>query len=137
MWVWLGGYGYGGMKSSPTELIHRTREALLDYQHAHERGASAGVTARPIQWTTPPAGWVLVNWDAALDKERGQMGLGVLLRDHTEKMIVSKCVTRMGFVNPADAEAMAAIVATQTCREWGIDRVQFVGDAKVVVDAVM
>jgi ribonuclease HI len=65
------------------------------------------------------------------------MGIGVLIRDHTGgKMIMAKSITWKGYLGPTEAEALAAISATQVCRSWGIDRVLFVGDAKVVVDAI-
>jgi ribonuclease HI len=81
-------------------------------------------------------GWVLVNWDAALQKDRGLVGLGVLLRDHTGKMIMAKSLTQKGYLCPAEVESLATVTATQICRSWGIDRVLFVGDAKVVVNAI-
>lgn len=113
---------HGGLFSSPKELMLRTKGALLDYQQAQKKRVPTGVSNMLVPGLTPPAGWVLVNWDAALDKERGRVGMGVLLQDHTGKMLIAKCLTRRGYLSPEDAEAMAAITATQMCRTWGFDR---------------
>jgi ribonuclease HI len=77
-----------------------------------------------------------VNWDAAIKKDKGWVGIGVLLRDHTGKMIMAKSLTWKGYLGPVEAEALAAVMATQTCHSWGIDKTLFVGDAKGVVDAI-
>ena len=60
-------------------------------------------------------GWVLVNWYAAIQKDRGWVGIGVLLRDHTGKMIMAKSLTLRGYLDPAEAEALAVVTATQLC----------------------
>jgi ribonuclease HI len=74
--------------------------------------------------------------DTAIHKDKGWVGIGVLLRDHTGKMIMAKSLTWKGYLGPTEVEALAAVTATQTCRSWGIDRALFVGDAKGVVDAI-
>jgi ribonuclease HI len=43
----------------------------------------------------------------------------------------------MGYLDSVDAEAFAALSATRLCKDLGLDQIHFVGDAKVVVDAVM
>jgi hypothetical protein len=35
----------------------------------------------PVKWTTPASGWVKVNWDASCAKNKGWIGLGVVVRD--------------------------------------------------------
>jgi ribonuclease HI len=90
----------------------------------------------PVQWLTSLDGWVLVNWDAALNKDRGQIGIGVLLRDHIGKMIIAKSLIQRGYLSPTKAEALAADIATQICKTWDMESVLFVGDAKVIIDAI-
>jgi hypothetical protein len=36
----------------------------------------------PIKWTSPPPGFVMLNSDAAIFKDLGGMGVGVVGRDH-------------------------------------------------------
>ena len=122
--------------SSPKEILLRTQGALLEFQLAHEKRFIPEVVNKSIQWVTPPMGWVLFNKDAAIQKDRGWVGIGVLLRDHPRKMIMAKSLTLRGYLDPVEVEALAAVTTTQPCRSWGIDRVLFIGDVKRVVDDI-
>jgi hypothetical protein len=75
-----------------------------------------------VKWRSPPPGWVKVNWDVAVDKSNGRIGLGVVIRDHTGKLCAAKSLTRIGFLEPVAAEAMAVLVAVQLCGELGFHR---------------
>ena len=56
-------------------------------------------------WLPLLVGWIMANWDAAIDRSQGRWGLGVILRDHARNMIVVKCSTQLGYLNPDAAEA--------------------------------
>jgi hypothetical protein len=60
----------------------------------------------------------------------------VLPRDHTGKMIIAKSLTRSGYLSPAEVKALVVDTTTQIYKAWGMDRVLFVGDAKVIIDAI-
>jgi ribonuclease HI len=60
----------------------------------------------------------------------------VILRDNEGKLIVAKSTTCLGYVEPAAAEAFAALEATQLERDMGYEQIHFMGDAKTVIDAV-
>jgi hypothetical protein len=96
---------HGGVFSSPKEILLKTQGAILEFQAAHEKKVTPGNNEKLIQWVTPPIGWVLVNWDAAIKKEKGWVGIGVLIRDHNGKMILAKSTTWKGYLGPAEAEA--------------------------------
>lgn len=51
-------------------------------------------------------------------------------------MIATKCSIRFGCLEPATAEAVTALEVVQFCSSLGHDWVQFVGDAKTVVDTM-
>jgi hypothetical protein len=70
---------HGGYFSSPTEVVKRTKEAIIKYQAAHQVDQPACAMERQPHWVAPPIGWVLVNWDVATDKSRGWWGLGVMI----------------------------------------------------------
>jgi hypothetical protein len=57
-----------------------------------------------------------------VDKSNGRIGLGVVIRDHTGKLCAAKSLTRIGFLEPVAAEAMAVLVAVQWCGELGFHR---------------
>ncbi|XP_059446504.1 uncharacterized protein LOC132178058 [Corylus avellana] len=87
-------------------------------------------------WRAPPNGWFKANWDARVNRRKGCVGIGVVIRDHQGKMWASKCQTRPGLLDPLAAEAVASFMAAQLCLEMGIRQVQLEGDAKTLVDII-
>lgn len=77
------------------------------------------VNASPIKWMAPPQGWFKANWGAAIVKNIGQIGLGVVINDHKGLICVSKSITRQGFLDPVTIEASAAFLAIQLCCAMG------------------
>ena len=61
----------------------------------------------------------------------------MVIRDSNGIMLAARCITKMGCLNLAVVEALAVLVSFQLCRESGIRRVQFEGDAKGVIDVVL
>ena len=51
-------------------------------------------------------------------------------------MVAAKCFTRKGCPSPLVAEALAALLAIQLCKEMGLSQVHFEGDSKSVVDTM-
>jgi hypothetical protein len=39
-------------------------------------------------------GFMKINWDASIDKSKNKMGIGVVVRDFTGKMLVTFCETK-------------------------------------------
>jgi ribonuclease HI len=60
----------------------------------------------------------------------------VILRDNEGNLIVAKSTTHMGNVEPVVAEAFVALEAIKLGHEMGFQSVAFVGDAKMLIDAV-
>lgn len=87
-------------------------------------------------WKALPTDCLKANWDAGLDRKKGRMGLGVIIRDHLGRVWASKSQTRRGFLDPTTAEMMAALMAVQLCCEMGIRRVRLEGDAKNIITTV-
>jgi ribonuclease HI len=60
----------------------------------------------------------------------------LVFRDSRGNLLVACCVTKKGCLEPAGAEALALLLAIQTCREMGYSKLHLEGDAKAVIDAV-
>jgi hypothetical protein len=58
-------------------------------------------------------GWIKTNWDASLDKNGKQMGVGILVRDQGESVLAAKCVTKPLITNQATAEAIGAWLSAE------------------------
>ncbi|XP_059451054.1 uncharacterized protein LOC132181841 [Corylus avellana] len=128
---------HGGQFTSPAEVIRATLSAILEYNAANVVGGILSNTQRSIRWEAPPVGWILANWDASINKQQGWWGMGMILRDSRGRMIAAKSSFRLGVLDPTVAEAIAALEAIWFCNRLGYDWIQFVGDAKVVVQAVL
>lgn len=81
------------------------------------------------RWVASPHGWVKANWDAAVERKIGRLGVGILIRNDRGKCCAAKSWTRMGLLDPIAMEAMAAFMAVQMCAALGMQQVLFEGDA--------
>jgi hypothetical protein len=53
-----------------------------------------------------------IDWDAAIDKNGGRMGVGIVVRDHNGVVVGAMCVTKPHIINLATAEAVRSSVAS-------------------------
>jgi ribonuclease HI len=61
-----------------------------------------------------------------------QMGMGFLIRDHTGTVRVAKCTTIRFVADPSVAEALAARMGVELCRELEFHDILLEGDAQVM-----
>jgi len=59
-------------------------------------------------WKPPNADTVNVNWDAAVDKRKNLMGVGVIARNHSGEVLAAQCAVQRYIVDPAVAKAIGA-----------------------------
>ena len=78
---------HGGLFAHPVAMIQAAKEATVAFQAAHAPVFLAGATESLDGGRAPPVGWFTANWDAAINKQQGQLGPGVILRDHTGRMM--------------------------------------------------
>lgn len=65
---------------------------------------------------TPWEGWYKANWDASLYKHNERLGIGVVVKDSTGRVIAAKGLTRFGTVDQTAGEALASNYAASLCR---------------------
>ena len=112
-----------GTFSHPNAIVVQATTALKEYHYAQ---MEPKVEVAPLGhaqsggWEALQLGWHKVNWDAALGVQSGRMGLGVVIRDHMGRLVAARSLSRQGGLDPDAAEAMAALLATQTAHELGI-----------------
>jgi hypothetical protein len=129
-------YLYEGSFSHPNSILKTAETALKDFHQARagdmqpcvqEGGTVLG------RWMAPSPGWYKANWDAAIGKKDGRTGLGVVIRDHQGNLRAARSLTRIGILEPAAAEALAATLALQLSNAMGLMNIWLEGDAKTVV----
>jgi hypothetical protein len=85
---------------------------------------------------SPPAGKIKANWDAAVDKVRKKMGIGVILQDCNGEVLATLSAPKDFIIAPEIAEATAALRAAYFCQELGFSHIILEGDALQVVQAL-
>ncbi|XP_059436785.1 uncharacterized protein LOC132169849 [Corylus avellana] len=124
---------------NPNRIVQQATQAMEVFQTLMDRRK---ITAAPAEqptvhtWMASPHGWFKANWDARVDRRKGCVGFGIVIRDHLGQMWASKCQTCHGFLDPPAAEAVASFMVAQLCTEMGIRQVQLEGDAKNLIDAI-
>ncbi|XP_071722847.1 uncharacterized protein [Rutidosis leptorrhynchoides] len=96
--------------------------------------AQAQLPRPDIRWLPPSQGWVKINSDAALFKDSGQWGLGMVLRDHRGVTLCYKSVYEQGFMDISYAECTALLQGVLLAVSLGFSHVIFESDAMLVVN---
>jgi hypothetical protein len=82
----------------------------------------------PPKWTPPPPGTALIQYDAAIFKDSGGMGAGVVAWDHLGACIVAYRQYMAMLLEPELAEAYALRQAVSLARDEGLNQVIFASD---------
>ena len=136
IWQRRNDFVFGNSFQHPDVLVKTAKEHVAEFVTTTERSnnflPNHTKPMREKRWIAPEAGWLKVNWDASFSKSQGRMGFGAVVRDETRMVLAAQCKSFVGFLDPAVAEARAALMAIQFCQE----RVHFEGDTQEVVNAV-
>jgi hypothetical protein len=89
-----------------------------------------------LRWSPPPAGFLLINSDAALFSNSHQMGIGVVVRDQAGDCLFA-CNKRLeGMMNPELAEAVACRFALCLARDEGHSKVIMASDCLSLIQRI-
>ncbi|XP_059455851.1 uncharacterized protein LOC132186051 [Corylus avellana] len=77
-----------------------------------------------------------INWDAALDNCRDKTGLGMIARDWLGNFVAARSIPMDCKLEPASAEAQAALHATFFAKELGLPDITFEGDAQQIITSI-
>jgi hypothetical protein len=75
----------------------------------------------PVKWTPPPLGFVMLNSDAAIFKDLGGMGVGVVGRGHLGACLVACRQFYSMLPEPEFAKAVALRQAASLARKKGLE----------------
>jgi ribonuclease HI len=82
----------------------------------------------PISFCMAPlalTGMYKVNWDAAVDKNIGRLGFGIVVRDFEGAVVAARSTTNNFLVTPMVAKALAAYHVVEFCNEMGFADIIF------------
>jgi hypothetical protein len=52
----------------------------------------------PVSWQPPPTSKYKVNWDMAVDKNHGHIGIGIVVKDYEGIVLATRSTTKSGAV---------------------------------------
>ena len=130
---------HGGIFMHPNQVASHARKSLEEYQNANEAGVESEDNHEPSQsitWQPPPRNLIKVNWDAAVSKKNGRVGIGVIARDSMGKVYAARSLTVGQIFSPVAAEAMAGVHAMLLGKDLNHSGVIIEGDAQQIVSEV-
>ncbi|XP_042964623.1 uncharacterized protein LOC122298843 [Carya illinoinensis] len=87
-------------------------------------------------WRQPPQDWFKVNWDGAINKAQGTVGVGVVIRDSQGMVIATQRQRKSLFTEPLLAESYGALIAVNFAWDLGLANIILEGDSLQVVQAL-
>jgi len=129
---------FGGSIPSPSILVKGAKDLLGDFRKSFEEVPNQDNEGpRAIsRWSKPDAGFIKLNWDAALDVRQNRMGVGIIARDELGEVRAALCTTLPYIQNPSVAETVGARRAVEFARERGFSSIVIEGDSREVVLAL-
>ncbi|KAF5468365.1 hypothetical protein F2P56_012522 [Juglans regia] len=127
---------FEGTFAHPNAVVREAR-GTLDMLVEEESRLARGQTNTQVEdWQAPPSNWIKLNWDSAVDKVNGVIGVGVTVRDSIGYTIATKQTNKILFPDPLLAEAFGALKAVQFGVELGLSQVVVEGDSLQVINAL-
>lgn len=122
----------------PKCLLISATDSLMKFKVANSFSSSPTSQNSPSQpsWKPPNADTVKVNWDAAVDKRKNLMGVGVIARNHSGAVLAAQCVIQRYIVDLAVAEVIGAKMGADLGRLLGLHSIFLEGDTSAVVAAL-
>ncbi|KAF5481894.1 hypothetical protein F2P56_002506 [Juglans regia] len=141
LWMRMNSFIFDNKFLNPSSIIRATRESLEEYHLAEEgttdssRGGDSRVEV--IQkWSPPGANSFKANWDAACNVKLRKMGVGVIIRDENGAVTTTYCGIKGNVDQPVIAKGITLGKAMELCRDLGLNKVTFEGNAQNIVKAV-
>ncbi|KAF5454991.1 hypothetical protein F2P56_024611 [Juglans regia] len=121
----------------PNHIVREARTTLN--MMAEKKTDQCNTQASPtvIHWKAPPVDWYKVNWDGAVDKVKGLIGIGVVIRDRSGQVIATLRQKEKLYPDPLLAESYGALQAVKLAREIGLHQVILEGDSLQVTKALV
>ncbi|TVU17394.1 hypothetical protein EJB05_33427, partial [Eragrostis curvula] len=89
---------------------------------------------RPMEkWEHPDEGWVKINVDGAYTEQSGEAGVGIIIRDHVGKALLSSWRVLFNMMSAEDVEACACREGLSLASEWIPRPTVLESDCSVVV----
>jgi hypothetical protein len=138
IWTQRNKWIHEGCFASPSDILKRFDAFIAEYAKAQEQNRPLepkNMIDRGKAWTAPNSGWKKANWDVSINKDQGNVGVGVIIRDEKGGIVAAMSGTRQGLLEPTTGEAFGALQAAHFIMELGLHNIILEGDTKQIVDA--
>jgi ribonuclease HI len=124
----------------PDEVFNGALKSLAEYKECLQMevtqlpsGSNLNQNFHHDVWCPPPLGFVKINWDAAVNKHEGYIGVGIIARDCMGQFLGARSFCQKIRADAKVAETIAALGAVTFSSEAGFFDVICEGDAAQVV----
>lgn len=102
----------------PSKLVQTAQQLVSYFKSANERNYAVVELERPhvSNWTPLPLNVFKVNWDAAVDRVRCKVGIGVVVNNWEGQVFATLRSQRSLFPDVKLAEAVAALKPVFLCK---------------------
>ncbi|XP_059462103.1 uncharacterized protein LOC132191108 [Corylus avellana] len=124
---------FEGIFQAPATVVRSAREqveALDNVTRRHSVPSPRSIAREEVVWKKPPQGMVKINWD------RGKIGMGAIVRDHSGKVIAMTSGPREFVNDPSLVEALAAREAVDLSISLGFQNCILEGDELELINAI-
>lgn len=83
IWLRRNNVVFGGVFSAPQGIVAAARKMVEEFSLVLQRPTemNRGSVSSRDRWSSPPSGFLKINWDAALDPVLQRTGIGIVIRD--------------------------------------------------------
>ncbi|KAK4419398.1 hypothetical protein Salat_2352700 [Sesamum alatum] len=122
---------------TPQELVTRARNFFAAFCEATQTEPRGREVQIPMEWTKPPNGWIKLNFDGALSKDRKFGTVGVIARNARGECVGWKARLLTGITEAVLTEAEAARTAADLVVQKGWEQIIIEGDCQVVINSAI
>jgi len=122
----------------PKCLLDGAEDSMKNFKEIQAFPSISGsrAPAPSVSWNPPNVDTVKINWDAAIDKRKNLMGVGIIVRNNFGAVLATQCAVQKFILDPSVAEAIGAKLGADLGRFLGLDSIVLEGDASEVVSAL-
>ena len=139
LWLRRNDFVHGGNLTHPSQVVQDAEATLEDFCQVNSIGEQQGreITIRHKEISVAaPENMIKIIWDAAVDKNKKTIGMGMITRDGRGLFVAAASKVVHLVADPVVAETLAAFHALLFCLEQGFQNVIFEGDTQQVVNEV-
>jgi len=122
--------------SAALNFIREYKESLVKDKPLVQSEMDPGASRDTATCSPPPDGFKKINWDAAINKTKGWIGLGIIAKDYLGNCLGTRSLTKILQADAKTAESLAALEAFQFAKEAGFLDVIFEGDATHIIEEI-